>query len=269
MYDPLIVAHEIKYPWFKYKPWPKRYRHSRDKKWDWEHKLTEQQKKGCASFWDEGYRETFITIWHKDPEHRGNDDSCGYTYPRLNNWQKERLWNGAWGEGEHPHFLCQQSKEYHGSLNEATSLYLGMVLLVVRLLNLKVSFDYCQRFATERIQFSDCIPAANVFCFLPGYHTNNAKDSSRDRQEHFYGILCGIARSLLRDLRPWYRHPKWHIWHWRLQIHPLQDMRHWFFRRCVKCGKGFKWKETAIGDWGGTRSWHERCDDSAKVKRQP
>lgn len=269
MHDPLTVAFEIKYPWYVYKPWPKKFRHSRDRRWDFEHKLTEKQRRGRDAFWDEGYRNTFITIWHKDPECDGSDDSCGYTFPRLTNWQKERLWNGSWGEGQNPHFLATTAKEWDGTYTEAVSLYTGMLCLAVRLLNLKVSMDQIQRMAVERIHHPDCCPVVNTFCFLPGYHTNSDKDSPRDRQEHFYGILCGIARSLLYDLRPWWKHPKWHIWHWRLQIHPWQDFKRWAFHRCDKCGQGFKWKEVVIGDWSGKRIWHGGCDTSAKpVKDQ-
>src|SRR6185369_11968379 len=121
---------------FKHKPWPKKFRHSRQKKWDWEHRMTERQRKGRDSFWDTGYRETFITIWHKDPECDGSDDSCGWSYPRLNNWQKERLWNVSWSEGQNPHYLCCAGKEWDGTYTEAVSLYTGMVLLVVRVLQL-------------------------------------------------------------------------------------------------------------------------------------
>lgn len=264
MHDPLTVAHEIKYPWWKHKPWPKKYRHSRDKKWDFEHKLTEAQRRGRDSFWDEGYRNTFITIWHKDPELGGSDDSCGFSYPKLTNWQKERLWNGAWCEGQTPHFLTVRAKEWEGTYTEAVSLYTGLICLVVRLLRLNVSMDAIQRMAVERIHKPDCVPAVNTFCFLPGYHTNNEKDSERDRQEYFYGILCGVARSLLSDLRPWWKHPRWHFWHWRFQVHPWQAFRRWAFDRCSKCGKGFKWGECCITDWAGTKRWHDGCDDGGK-----
>jgi hypothetical protein len=49
VHDPLTVAFEIKYPWKRY-----------------------------SKFWPKGHRDTFITIWHKDPELRGSDDSCGW-----------------------------------------------------------------------------------------------------------------------------------------------------------------------------------------------
>jgi hypothetical protein len=39
--------------------------------------------------------------------------------------------------------------------------------------------------------------------------------------------------------RPRWKHPRWHIHHWRLQIHPLQHLRRWLFTRCERCGKRF------------------------------
>jgi hypothetical protein len=264
MHDPNTLAFEIKYPWWKHKPWPKKYQHSRHKKFDWEHHLTDNQKSKCDSFWDEGYRNTFISVWHVDPECDGSDDSCGWTYPKLTNLQKNRLWNGAWGEGENPHFLAFNGKEWEGSLADAVSMYTAMVAMVVRLLRVKYPLEKMERLALERIHWPDCWKGTKVFCFQPGYHTNNKNDSKKDRQEHFYGILCGIAKTILREQRPWYKHPKWHFWHWRLQIHPLQNLKRKFWDKCCKCGKrGFK-SNDAIGDWNGTRIWHGHCDDSAK-----
>jgi hypothetical protein len=52
--------------------------------------------------------------------------------------------------------------------------------------------------------------------------------------------------------RPWYRHPRWHIWHWRLQVHPLQAFCRWMWSRCVGCGGRFRWGYSPISDsWGG------------------
>jgi hypothetical protein len=155
------------------------------------------------------------------------------------------------------------------TVEKAASLYLGMVLLVLRALRIKASFDYAQRFSAEAVLHSNCCPTLDMFCFKPGYHTNNQKDSAEIRQEHFYGILCGIARSILSDRRPRWKHPRWHIWHWRIQVPLIQSIKRAFFDRCCKCGKGFRWGESVIGDWNGTRIWHDRCDDSSKTVKPP
>lgn len=262
----MTVAFEIRKPWYKYKPWPKKHRYGHEKRFAWEHRMTEAEKAKCERMWPEGYRESLVTIWHVDPEKDGSDDSCGFTYPKLSKQQIERLHNAAWSESRNPHFLACKAKEWDGTYTEAVSLYEGLVLLICNALNIKVSMDFVRRFAVERIHHADCVAPTGVFCFLPGYHTNNENDCEEDRQEHFRGILCGIARGVLYELRPWWKAPRWHFWHWRFQIHAWQAFKRWAFDRCDKCHKGFKWGESVIGDWGGKRIWHDHCDDSAKPK---
>lgn len=258
MYDPLTLAFEIKYPWRKNKPWPEGKRR-------WE-ELSESEQRNRSSFWKEGYRNTFVAVWHKDPEH-GSDDSCGYSRVRLTKEQVERLRNAAWSEGRNPHFLICPEKEWFGNVAEVESLFRGMVLLVCRVLDIKMSFDEISRYAAERVHFVDIGKSGNCFCFVPGYHTNSKKDSADDRQDHFCTMLCGVASGLLTLQRPWYRKPKWHVWHWRLQVHPWQTFYRWAFERCSKCGGRFAWGTSdVIGDWNGTRIWHGKCDDSKPVQ---
>jgi hypothetical protein len=274
MHDPQTVAHEIKYPWWKHKPWPKKYQHSEDRRFEFRKmsgRLTPKQMKRLDGFWDEGYRETFITIWHVDPEKDGTDDSCGYSFPKLSREQKERLRNVAWHEAHNPHFLCCESKQWTGTISDAEILYRGMVTLVVRSLRLKYTWDEICQFTSENLHIRDIGKAGDVFCFLPGYHSNllrgqtehSEKESQRWRQEHFTGILCGIARSLLDRKRPWWKHPRWHFWHWKIQCHPLQDFKRWMFSRCTKCGGRFKWGEAPVSNsWHGTGPlWFRREKD--------
>lgn len=265
MHDPLTVAFEIRKPWFKYRPWPKKHRHGYEKRFAWEHRLSDKDKKGRERMWPEGYRESFITIWHKDPERDGTDDSCGFTYPKLSKKQVELLHNAAWSESQNPHFLSCKAKEWNGTYADAVSLYEGLVLLACNVLKIKVSMDFIRRFTMERIHRADCCPPTGVFCFLPGYHTNNQNDSEEDRQEHFCGILCGVARGVLYELRPWWKQPKWHFWHWRFQVIPLQRLWNWLFQRCSKCRKGFGYGESRIGSWSGNHVWHEQCDNSKVI----
>lgn len=52
--------------------------------------------------------------------------------------------------------------------------------------------------------------------------------------------------------RRWWRHPKWHFWHWKIQIHPLQALKRWLWSRCAKCGRRFPWGYAPISaGWGG------------------
>lgn len=255
MHDPMTVAHEIKYPWWRSRPWPKRARRDPNpfklrQRWN---ELTPTQRATRSQSWPEGWRNTFITIWHVDPERDGTDDSCGWAYVKLTKKQIEILRNAAWHEGQHPHFLCCEAKEWNGTHAEVESLYRGLVFLVDRVLKLKITFEEAAKYAAEATHIIDCAKFGGAFCFLPGYHTNSQKDSKDDRQEHFHGILCNVARCLLTDRRPWYRHPKWHFWHWKIQCHPLQTFKRWAFSRCSKCGKRFAWGYSPVTNgWNGT-----------------
>lgn len=219
MHDPNTVAFELSVP----KPW------------------------GLAP-WD---RIQLITIWHLDPETDGSDDSCGWAFPKLTRDQIERLKSLAWGEARSPYFLAQRSRVWRGRRELAELMYRSLVLKVADYLDLPVTFEQAARQASVRIHghFED-LDQARIFCFVPGYHSNCAEDRVQDREERFLDIVCGIARGLLADARPWYRQVRWHFWHWRIQIHPIQALKRWLWTRCATCGKGFRW-----GESGFTNQW--------------
>lgn len=259
MHDPNILAFEIKYPWWKDKPWPKKFRHPESRKFTWEHRMSEQDKRGRSPFWDCGYRDTFISIWHVDPEKGGDDDSCGWSYPKCTPEQRERIRNVAWIEARNPYFLKCSGRQFSGTMAEAESLERGLLLLVADVLRVKLTYEEALRMAARTIHHADCVHPANKFCFEPGYHSNSKKDRESDREEVFQGICFGAARRILAYKRPWWKHPRWHFWHWRFQVHPWQTIKRGLFDRCSICGKGFGFREPVMSDWNGTKIWHDRC----------
>lgn len=105
----------------------------------------------------------------------------------------------------------------------------------------------------------DCYDAN---CHLGDYAENCDRDEMKRR------ITCIFACYKRHML---WRYPvRWHFWHWKLQIHPLQAFKRWAFSKCCKCGKGFQWGESPIGySWDGTGPlWfrseqaiaHQSCD---------
>jgi hypothetical protein len=83
------------------------------------------------------------------------------------------------------------------------------------------------------------------------------------REESLNHYASIIYAWILRSTRKWWQHPKWHIHHWIIQFHPLQNLKRRYWDKCCKCGKrGFK--SSAMGDWNGTKLWHQKCDDTAK-----
>jgi hypothetical protein len=243
MHDPMTMAFDIKYPWVKS-------RHAR--------------KDGSEFV----YRESFITIWHNDPERDGSDDSCGYTIPKLTKRQLERLKNVAWSEARNPYFLRYAAKTSpRHNRAEIEALYRGLILLVADALDIPCTFEQASRQAATTIHHPDCTDRGGVFCYLDGYHNNfpetepGSESDRRHREQHFVSVMAGIARWMLRDQRPAYRHPRWHVHHWRVQIHPWLKVRRWLLARCGQCGKRFGWNESPITySWSGKGPcFHEGC----------
>lgn len=96
----------------------------------------------------------------------------------------------------------------------------------------------------------------------------NQLDESAQRAVRF---IWWMFHDKLRP-RPWWRHPKWHIHHWRIQLHLVQRFKRWMWSRCQKCGRGFSWHDAGgrvVGTWGNTgptwfrngeKIWHMRCE---------
>lgn len=72
-------------------------------------------------------------------------------------------------------------------------------------------------------------------------------------QEEAVGRIKGIFSALRRRERPWWRHPRWHLWHWRFQVHPWQALRRWLFSRCAGCGKRFPYGYSPV-----SFQWHSK-----------
>ncbi len=59
--------------------------------------------------------------------------------------------------------------------------------------------------------------------------------------------------------RLWWKHPKWHVHHWRFQFHPWQSFKAKHIDRCQKCGEKMG-NATRFGtSWSGTGVAHGSC----------
>lgn len=60
--------------------------------------------------------------------------------------------------------------------------------------------------------------------------------------------------------RPWWKHPKWHVHHWRFQFHPWQDFKQ-KRDRCEKCGERMGKSARLATSWYGDGVMHFDCTD--------
>ncbi len=225
MHDPLTVAFTIYYPW---------------------HKRFWQTEKQYLKEKNTVYHEPFITIWHRDPEKGGSDDSCGWSFPRVSKSLEKQAKKEAAFEC-HSYGLFPDCKPSQDPLSTILAVY---QLIAWRLFKNNLKPNHLVEI------LSVCVnPVDNL-------RRHTLTKNIEDVEELFF--LC--LRSYLRIIRPWYKHPKWHVKHWSLQIHPLQKLKRYLFERCFICKKGFHWGESVLGDWDGTKIWHFKCDKHLRVK---
>ncbi len=224
MHDPMTVAFDIKRPWPDYRTRP-----------------------FMGSRW---YWPTLITVWHVDPERDGTDDSCGWSRPKLTKAQMSDFGFWAGCEARDPWLLRDRGKQPNNAAEAEVKLKAAIVLTGERL-NAHVTDAEAGQWAARLLHN----PVDNVrgsLCHLPGWHTNRQDDDEDERREQAHRLYCILARFILRERRPWYRHPKWHVWHWKIQLHPVQQFKRWAFSRCAGCGKRFTYGYSPVtGSWSG------------------
>lgn len=248
MHDPETVAFDIK------RPWPVRRGHP-----------------FMGSNW---YWPTLVTIWHVDPETDGSDDSCGWSRPKLTKEQLGRMDFLAGCEARDPWFLEDRSKHPLNAASAEVKLC-GAILAVASSLRVRVSVYEASTWASRLLNN----PVDNLrssLCFLPGWHTNSHEDTEDGRRDCALDLFCCLARFILRQNRPWYRHPRWHVRHWKIQIQPVQAFKRWAFSRCAGCGRRFSYGYAPVtGSWDGTGPrwfngeqgvYHSECFPGAKPK---
>jgi len=204
------------------------------------------------------YKRPLITIWHNDPETDGTDDSCGWTFPKIT--KVENDWLHKVAKDQYSQLFARtvaliEDKSYaHICYNQDTY---GVIYWIWRHFNRAVNkavWQYGVPLSNKELQYVYQLATDPVDNFQHNPITN-----VKDFEEFIYLVY----RCWKKYQRKWYQHPRWHIHHWSIQFHPLQNLKRRYWDKCCKCGKrGFK--SSAMGDWYGTKLWHQECDDTAK-----
>lgn len=268
MHDPLTVAFEVKIPLF-FKRENALYK-DRRKEWQFYH---------------------LATIWHKDPERGpGGDDSCGW-FKRAHHGSPEVLariikrfgedWDRTYLPLREDHDDERPFKPklfYRGYFMPESAN--GLPVMSVHGIALNLFFlAACEHFNSNGL--SNWKKARrwmqnNLFDIL--LFAQNPTDSLHDsitrtfgydtkREHRILEMASCIYGWILRREQKWWQHPRWHVHHWRIQIHPWQQFHRWAFVRCYKCGGRFAWGESVMGSWSGKDIWHQHCDGTCKAQQ--
>lgn len=220
MHDPSTVAFEIKSPF----------------------------RRSPSKLWPKGYRNSLVTIWHEDPlNFKGkhgcrDDDSCGWFRPPYTKEQGERIrklgrsqFSTIWGR-----LHATQEKKDYAYICFEPSCY-DAIYWAWRAINHSEKKQGVWQYGRER----DALTSSELEDIY--VLSSNPIDNMRvtfagvKDEETSADFFMTVFRCWQRFNRPWYQHPRWHVWHWRLQIHWWQTFRRWAFSRCAGCGKRFAW----------------------------
>lgn len=207
-----------------------------------------------------------ITIWHVDPETDGTDDSCGFAYPKVPVSLANKLTKNYIATSFRDFFSESCHETLYAPRFTPLEMIMGIYMSLVR------------DFLHQGLRTKDLLR----IIYLVGHTTDHLRwyvdgdhYQSFEEIQHLYWCLM---RQILYVRRPWWRHPKWHIHHWSIQVHPWQLLKRWLFSRCMVCGKRFRWKETPYSSNIESTNWpwwyigkrdiyHEDCIQTFKKMR--
>lgn len=224
MHDPMTVAFEIRWPIPKRRVLPN------------------------GAIWKD-YK-ILISVWHCDPETDGTDDSCGWPWPNLSDRENKIIDEMVEWDLQFPYFTSDVTVQTSVMFNpkyeyrqQTAGDCLGMIA---------GAWDYIawKRDKRRKLTVGEwwkvvslaANPEDNLRAILSDQQTR-----PKDRATRF--LWC-VMRQYLGYHRPWYKHPRWHIRHWKIQCHPIQHLQRWLFSRCAGCGKRFTW-----GYSPGAKGW--------------
>lgn len=211
----------------------------------------------------------FADIWHHDPEKDGSDDSCGW-FMRARHGDKETLerivkrFTYEWDNTFTPEGT---NKVYYSGLfkpdGDPVMSVLGITLNLFHIAAnehfqsdgqtmWKKSRRFLKKNLLEIMLFAenpvDSLHDGITRKFEKGC---DEKHTPARREERIRSMAGCIYSWILRKERPWYRHPRWHIWHWEVKLPWYWTIRRWLLNRCCKCGARFY-----FGECPHTDQWH-------------
>jgi len=206
------------------------------------------------------YRNPLITIWHVDPCKDGTDDSCGwFIRPRHCNQETLKKIQDEFNFNfKHNYWFDKEGKQIFSTIGTLMLMYKSALWIHYKQNRRKMN-RFMEKYCHTIIDFAenphDCGGDDITGKFFISSGTSLLA-------EHRFSGLAGMVYSdILRKERKWYQHPKWHIHHWSIQFHPLQQLKRRYWDKCCICDKrGFK--GSAMSDWYGTKKWHQECDKS-------
>lgn len=176
---------------------------------------------------------TILQIWHKDPCTDGSDDSCGYSCPKISTEDREKIKKIA----------ISEFKSYHSQKIFDNFPPMAIAFTILHSINWQV-------FGNEK-DFKQAFQVAFELTSNPHDNVRNCFTVDAKEDDFIRGVIALIRYQMLME-RPWWKHPKFHVHHWKINFSILRT-RIWnkLFDKCYVCNKRFKNDEGKCSDIGG------------------
>jgi len=203
---------------------------------------------------------TLFTLWHEDPcKGPGGDDSCGW-FMRAHHGDEAVLekiisrfefdWDRVFEPSRDDD--CDDERErpkrtyYCGLFKPCGDPHLSVHAITLNLFwsAAHVYFDndwseskrFMRKHGMDILLFAEN-PVDSLFDSITRKFEKGCGEeySTSAREERIRNMASTIYGWILRAEQPWYRHPRWHVHHWQLQVHPWQRLVRWMTRRCKVC----------------------------------
>jgi hypothetical protein len=202
-------------------------------------------------------------IWHIDPERPGTgnrtDDSCGW-FDRspgpyasavketvedrdiiqhiANTIDRQVFWRSA--------YLEDYPVEERGWKRVTPADALALVLMVGSRLESLRHWHAYRDASWWRRPFLRKLDMTAMLVELALNPSDNLAPSADGSASSFIRLVAGAMN---RHTRPWWRHPRWHVHHWKINVAIVRNLRRMLIDRCATCGKrlGFNCCPTRSG----------------------
>lgn len=238
-------------------------------------------------------------LWHHDPCAGGSDDSCGW-FKRAHHGDPAVLakirkefefeWDRTFDsskdgddddeDGDPPlPKMVYQNGYFHSEtglpvLSEHAITLNLFQIAAINMMGWRRGKHYIRRHLADILLFAenpvDSLHDTFTLKFERGCGQAYTPQRRLERISRTASCIYGV---ILRDVTPWWQHPRWHVHHWRFQFPWWQQVCRVTWSRCKDCGSRFHWNESVVSHqwnspgprWGKPETWLtcEKCSRAA------
>lgn len=199
-------------------------------------------------------------VWHIDPEKPGTgnrkDDSCGW-FDRTPGEYRDAVAELLADQGDVQAVQNAIDRSVHQPAGYSergwkrmtpADCWAACMMVAVRL---EHSRAWRLRRSGRRFVRDRYAETVRLATNLALNETDNLQTS-----ENVSSFVGSIASALNRRFRPWWKHPRWHVHHWRVHIDLVRNLKR-MVHPCATCNRRLGFAYSPVGDDAGLH--HRKC----------